>query len=157
MIITSTVTRDNGLLDRIRSVAKRYTTKVEIGYLDGAMHKPSITDGKAKPPIALKDLAAIHEYGLGVPKRAFIEPSLKANRKKYLVYAGKQITPIIRRKQSMNSTWQTLGAMAVADIQQYMVTARFTPLAPITIKRKGSSKPLIDTGQMRQSITYRVK
>ena len=25
-----------------------------------------------------------------------------------------------------------------------------------TIKRKGSSKPLIDTGQLRQSITYRV-
>lgn len=156
MIVASTVTRDNGLLDQIRSVARRYTTKVEIGYLDGAMHKPSITSGKSRP-IALKDLAAIHEYGLGVPKRAFIEPSLKANRKKYLVYAGKQITPIIRRKQSMSSVWQTLGAMAVADIQQYMVTARFTPLAPITIKRKGSSRPLIDTGQMRQSITYRVK
>lgn len=156
MIITSTVTRDNGLLDRIKSVAKRYTAKVEIGYLDGAMHKSSITSGKSRP-IALKDLAAIHEYGLGVPKRAFIEPSLKKNRRKYLLYAGKQITPIIRRRQSMNAAWQTLGAMAVADIQQYMVTARFTPLAPTTIKRKGSSKPLIDTGQMRQSITYRVK
>lgn len=157
MIITSTVTRDNGLLDRIRSVAKRYTTKVEIGYLDGAMHKPPITDGKEKRPIALKDLAAIHEYGLGVPKRAFIKPSLKKNRIKYLKYAGKQITPIIRGKRSMSAAWQGLGLMAVADIQDYMVTAEFTALAPETIKRKGSSRPLIDTGQMRQSITYRVK
>lgn len=156
-MIRSTVTRrDNGLLDRIRSTARRFTTKVEIGYPDGAMHKPSITSESARS-IALTDLAAIHELGLGVPKRPFIEPSLKANRKKYLAYAGRQITPIIRRKQSLNNTWQTIGTMAVADIQKYMVTAIFTPLAPATIKRKGSSKPLIDTGQMRQAITYRVK
>lgn len=159
MIITSTVTRDNGLLDRIRSVARRYTTKVEVGYFGNAMHKPPITSGESKPkaPIALKDLAAIHELGLGVPKRAFIDPSLKNNRRKYLVYAGKQITPVIRGKRSFNTAWQGLGLMAVADIQEYMLTAEFTALAPETIKRKGSSRPLIDTGQMRQSITYRVK
>ena len=159
MIIASTVTRDNGLLDRIRSVARRYTTKIEVGYFGNAMHKPPITSGKSKPkaPIALKDLAAIHELGLGVPKRAFIEPSLKKNRRKYLVYASKQITPVIRGKTSLNTAWQGLGLMAVADIQQYMVTASFTPLDPKTIKRKGSSRPLIHTGQMRQSITYRVK
>lgn len=156
MIASSVTTRDNGLLDRIRSTARGFTSKIEVGYFGGAMHKPSITS-KAARPISLKDLAAIHELGLGVPKRAFIDPSLKANRKKYLLYAGKQITPIIRRKQSLNTTWQTIGAMAVADIQQYMLTARFTPLSPYTIKRKGSSKPLIDTGQLRQSITYRVK
>lgn len=156
MIITSTVTRDNGLLDRIRSTARNFTSKVEVGYLNGAMHKPSITS-KAARPIALSELAAIHELGLGVPKRPFIEPSLKANRKKYLAYAGRQITPIIRRRQSLNNTWQTIGTMAVADIQKYMLTATFTPLSPVTIARKGSSKPLIDTGQMRQSITYRVK
>lgn len=156
MISTSVTQRDNGLLDRIRSTARNFPSKVEVGYLDGAMHRPSITSRAARP-IALKDLAAIHELGLGVPKRPFIEPSLKANRKKYLAYAGRQITPIIRRRQSLNNTWQTIGVMAVADIQKYMVTAQFTPLAASTIARKGSSKPLIDTGQMRQAITYRVK
>lgn len=160
MIIASTVTRDNGLLGRIRSVARRYTTKIEVGYFGNATHKPSITEGSGgqeKSSISISDLAAVHELGLGVPKRAFIGPSLKKNRVKYLKYAGKQITPIIRGKRSMNTAWQGLGLMAVADIQEYMVTAEFTALAPETIKRKGSSKPLIDTGQMRQAITYRVK
>ena len=156
MIITSTVTRDNGLLDRIRLVARRYTAKVSVGYFGNEQHRPSITSGSPNP-ITMSSLAAIHELGLGVPKRPFIEPSLKANRKKYLAYAGRQITPIIRRRQSLNNTWQTIGLMAVADIQKYMVTAQFTPLAPATIRRKGSSKPLIDTGQIRQAITYRVK
>ncbi|MGM8939554.1 hypothetical protein ACS8E2_12760 [Psychrobacter glaciei] len=160
MIITSTVTRDNGLLDRIRSVARNATAKIEVGYFGNQMHKPSITSGstgQARSSISIKDLAAIHELGLGVPKRPFVAPALNKNRANYIKYVGRQITPIIRRRQSMNATWQTVGVMAVADIQKYMVTAKFTPLAPSTIKRKGSSKPLIDTGQMRQAITYRVK
>jgi hypothetical protein len=45
---------------------------------------------------------------------------------------------------------------AAADVQAYMVNGKFAPLKAKTIKRKGSSKPLIDTGQLRQSITYRV-
>ena len=156
MIITSTVTRDNGLLDRIRLVARRYTANVSVGYFGSDTHRPSITSGSPNP-ITMSSLAAIHELGLGVPKRAFIEPSLQKNRAKYIKYVGRQITPIIRGRQSMNAAWQGLGLMAVADIQKYMVTAQFTPLAPSTIARKGSSKPLIDTGQMRQAITYRVK
>ena len=31
-----------------------------------------------------------------------------------------------------------------------------TPNAPSTIKKKGSSRPLIDTGQLRQSISNKV-
>lgn len=156
MIITSTVTRDNGLLDRIRLVSRQYTAKVSVGYFGNEQHRPSITSGSPNP-ITMSSLAAIHELGLGVPKRAFIEPALQQNRGKYIKYAGKQITPIIRRRQTMNAAWQGLGVMAVADIQKYMITASFTPLAASTIARKGSSKPLIDTGQMRQAITYRVK
>lgn len=156
MIITSTVTRDNGLLDRIRSVARKTTSKIEVGYFGNEMHRQSITS-RSSSRITISQLATIHELGLGVPKRAFVGPSLKQNRGKYIKYIGRQITPIIRRRQTLNNAWQTLGMIAVADVQEYMVTARFTPLAPITIKRKGSSKPLIDTGQTRQSITYRVK
>ena len=156
MIITSTVTRDNGLLDRIRIISRRYTAKVSVGYFGSAMHTPSITSGSTSS-ITVSGLATIHELGLGVPKRAFIEPSLKKNRAKYLKFVGKQITPTIRGNQALNTAWNRLGVMAVADIQQYMVTASFTPLTASTIARKGSSKPLIHTGQMRQSITYRVK
>ncbi|WP_252715295.1 hypothetical protein [Acinetobacter junii] len=51
---------------------------------------------------------------------------------------------------------QILGMQAAADVQMYMVNGKFAPLKAKTIKRKGSSKPLIDTGQLRQSITYKV-
>ncbi|WP_290597045.1 MULTISPECIES: HK97-gp10 family putative phage morphogenesis protein [unclassified Archaeoglobus] len=35
--------------------------------------------------------------------------------------------------------------------------AEWPPLSPETIKRKGSSKPLLDTGHLRDSITHKVE
>lgn len=154
MIITSTVRRDNGLFNRIRSIARRYTTKVEVGYLGEVIHINE--DGKR--PITLGDLASIHEHGVGyIPKRAFVKPALKQNRLKYLRFAGRQITPVIRGRQTATRVWHLLGQEAVKDVKKYMVTAKFTALSEQTVKRKGSSRPLIDTGQLRQSVTYKIK
>lgn len=151
MIIVSTVTRDNGLFDRIRNTARRYSAKVEVGYFGNGQHT-------GKRPITLGNLARIHEHGTRhTPKRPFVAPALAKNRGKYLKLAGESFIPIVRGKKTTNQLWQLVGQEAVKDVQDYMVTATFTSLSPKTIKQKGSSKPLIDTGQLRQSITYRVK
>lgn len=151
MIIVSTVTRDNGIFDRIKNTAKRYSAKVEVGYFGNGRHT-------GKRPITLGNLARIHEHGTRhTPKRPFVAPALKKNRGKYLRLAGKSFVSIVRGGQTTSQMWHYLGQEAVKDVQQYMVTATFTPLSPKTIKQKGSSRPLIDTGQLRQSITYRVK
>lgn len=151
MIITSTVTRDNGLLGRMLTTARGYTARVHVGYFGNERHA-------GKRPITMGNLAGIHEHGTRhTPKRPFIAPALKKNRGKYLRLAGKSFVPIVRGRQTTSQMWHYLGQEAVKDVQQYMVTATFTPLSPKTIKQKGSSKPLIDTGQLRQSITYRVK
>jgi hypothetical protein len=47
--------------------------------------------------------------------------------------------------------------MAVGDIQHEITVLRHPPNAPATIRAKGSSKPLIDTGEMRQSVTYQIR
>ena len=44
------------------------------------------------------------------------------------------------------------------DLMQAEITeGDFVPNAPSTVRRKGSSKPLIDTGRMRQSVDYVIK
>lgn len=151
MIITSRVTQDNGVLDRIRRIGQSTTGGVEVGYFGNKSHRGA----NGRTPIT--QVARAHELGKGVPKRAFIEPALETNRRKYLSIMASQITPMLRGAQTMRNVWGLIGATAVGDVQQYMVTAQFTPLSPITIARKGSSRALIDTGQLRQSITYRVK
>ena len=151
MIRTNVTRQDSGLWNRIKRVARDYTTKVEVGYFGNQTHS-------GKRPITMKTLASFHEYGTRkMPARPFIRPALKQNRMKYLKLAGKQITPCILGRQTTSNVWHLLGAEAVKDVQDYMINGTFAPLKPATIKRKGSSKPLIDTGQLRQSITYKVK
>lgn len=51
---------------------------------------------------------------------------------------------------------EKLGVIAVGKVQQYMQDLSSPENSPETIKRKGSSNPLVDTGQLIQSITYEV-
>jgi len=39
-------------------------------------------------------------------------------------------------------------------VQEKITNGSFAPNAPSTVMAKGSSKPLIDTGRMRQSVNY---
>ena len=53
--------------------------------------------------------------------------------------------------------YEKIGIIIVNDIKTTMVTGNFTPLKSSTIKAKGSTKPLIDTGELRNSISYEVR
>jgi hypothetical protein len=50
-----------------------------------------------------------------------------------------------------------IGMRVVGDIQDRISDGIPPPNSPITIARKGSSKPLIDSGQLRQSISFEVR
>lgn len=52
--------------------------------------------------------------------------------------------------------YEAIGAWMVSRIQDKIKAIQGPPLHPMTIKRKRSSKPLIDTGRMWQSVTWRV-
>ena len=58
---------------------------------------------------------------------------------------------------SAQETASIIGAAAVGIIQKEIVDGQWTPNAPSTIKKKGSDRPLIDTGHMRQSCHFVVK
>jgi hypothetical protein len=57
---------------------------------------------------------------------------------------GKPMTPEL----------QKLGAFGAAKIQDQIASNMPPPNAPSTIAQKGSSGTLIDTGRLRQSITW---
>jgi hypothetical protein len=50
-----------------------------------------------------------------------------------------------------------IGEVLVGKIKAFIPQGGFAPNAASTIKRKGSSTPLIDKGQLRQSISYKVE
>lgn len=51
---------------------------------------------------------------------------------------------------------EQVGAIAAGATQQYMTDLREPPNAKSTIAKKGSDNPLIDSGSLRASVTYKV-
>ena len=66
------------------------------------------------------------------------------------------IRSAIENKTPLDTALNQIGVVAVAKVQQYMVELKTPPNTEATIKAKGSSNPLIDTGQLMQSVTYKV-
>ena len=61
------------------------------------------------------------------------------------------------RLKVLRGCGQGLPVVTKADIKRKIVKGPFTPLKQATIRRKGSDKPLIDKGILRNSIRYVVK
>lgn len=146
------VTGDKDLLDRFIRNAEKIGGHVEVGWLGNKTH---IGGGGGKRSITQADLAAIHIYGTKhIPQRDPVTPAIEQNQNKYLNLVERSVLPILDGAMDIGSLWQFIGMEAQADIQQYMVNGKFAPLNSKTVKRKGSSKPLIDSGQLRQGATY---
>lgn len=106
-------------------------------------------------PIAM--VAAVHEYGSpsqGIPERPFLRVAVQKNRAKYIRLNRLNLVRMLRGQMGMDQALGQLGEMAKGDVQAEIRSGDFAPLKAATIKRKGSSKPLIDTGQMVQSISW---
>lgn len=96
-------------------------------------------------------------WGGPIPPRPFLANSMRANRSKYKSAMRAGARDAFLGGTSLKTIVQKLGILAQGDIQSEITTLSSPPNSPITIKRKGSSNPLIDTGQMRQSVTWQVK
>jgi hypothetical protein len=127
---------------------------VVVGFLDS-------TNERSDSPMGNATLAYIHENGspaANIPARPFLARGVDSVRD--------AIAAVLRdaARQSLagdagavHRGLQRAGIVAAGGVQQYMASGTFAPLAPSTIRRKGSSRPLIDTGQLRQSVTYAVR
>lgn len=101
------------------------------------------------------DLAVIHEFGApaaGIPERSFIRAPFAANRQKYLGNLGRAIAGVYKGKLPMRTALLLVADQMASDQRKAIAAGIPPPNSPATIKRKGSSKPLIDTGQLRQSL-----
>lgn len=104
------------------------------------------------------DVAVGNEYGTdNVPARPFIGLSSGD--------INNQCAPILEQSAAAlnnNNTQQydqlldAAGSVAAGIVKQQITDLRSPPNAQSTIERKGSSNPLIDTGLMRQTVTYKV-
>lgn len=109
-------------------------------------------------PLALQ--AYIKEHGspaYRVPPRPFLEPGIEKHLD--LVESGmKAALQDVLDGGDGRTQRERLGATMAAKVQAYFQEDNgWPPNAPSTIKKKGSAQPLVDTGALRQSITYIIR
>lgn len=95
-------------------------------------------------------------WGGPVPERPFFRNSMGENAGKYRSYLMSEGAKILVGKGTLPIALNRLGLVAQGDIQESITALSSPPNSPVTIALKGSSNPLIDTGAMRQAVTYEV-
>lgn len=113
--------------------------------------------GQKSSSLTIGELAEIHEFGLGsVPRRSFLAGWVDDKREELVNVIVKGGRALARGKLTAPKLLEQIGLWAVGSIQERMANGIAPGLARETIRRKGSSVPLIDTGQLRSSISHRV-
>lgn len=107
------------------------------------------------------DLATVHEYGSKdgrIPQRSFIRSTCDAKRKEHMSLIERLQSKVIAGVLTIKQALTQLGEVVAKDMVQTINRGIEPTLEPATIKRKkGSSKPLIDTGRLKGSITHEVR
>lgn len=103
------------------------------------------------------DVAIANEFGTDtIPQRSFIRAWFDENRKKNNDAIKRMLQSVIKGKRSRHDAFELLGQAFVGQIQRRIAQGVPPPNSPATIAWKGSSKPLINSGQLRTSVSYAI-
>lgn len=117
-------------------------------------------DGKQRTDGSVKnlDLALIHEFGTEtIPARSFVLSTFQAKRREYVTALRGMIGQIYRGKLPIAKALGQLGARMASDMRRRIRDGLEPPLKAATIARKGSSVPLVDTGQLLNSLSWKLE
>ena len=144
--VASNFSATKQLLEQLRTAGEK---AVYVGF-------PAEFDEKVKETenFNLASLAAVLEFGNEhIPSRPFLRQTLAENQEKYTAL----FINLLKNGKPLEQIYEHIAVIAQGDVQLNIVKGRWTPNAKSTIRRKKSSKPLIDTGKLRQSVRGIVK
>ena len=107
----------------------------------------------ASGDFSMATLGAVQHFGNDrIPARRWLDVGVESGNQEYLAIIEEGIAKGLSQDQIL----EQVGASAAGYAQQWITDLQDPPNAESTIKKKGSSNPLIYTGAMRQSVTYTV-
>lgn len=146
---------DNGAARVLRVTNQRGKSFVTVGVLGREGSKPA---GKGSP-ITVAQVAEWAEFGIGQPERSWLRGWVDSNEGLIFDRIERETRAVLQGKRTQAQALKRIGVWLQGEVQ--LNIANFPdnglePNAPSTIERKGSSVPLINTGQLRSSITHKV-
>lgn len=150
--------KDRGYDALFRRLAKQNQGRVvDVGVM-GRESSKAYQATQDSAPLTVADVASKNEFGLGVPERSFIRAYVDANRNRIIVDLREMAKRVIDGQiKSFDAGLELIGLKIQREIMERIRSGIEPPNAQVTIDRKGSSVPLIDTGQLINSITYLVR
>ena len=92
-----------------------------------------------------------------IPKRPFMSNAFDNGVNKLFRFIVNEFKKVMQKKQTMKIAIQRIGNFHESQIKREITTGDFEKNHPITIKRKGSSRPLIDKSTMRNGVEFKVE
>lgn len=144
-----------------REIAKFLNDKtITVGiHEDAGMHKTE----PGEKPRTMAEVGALNNYGdphntlngrrAPVPARPFLIPGVESAIPDII----DAVAEALAEHRDLNQTLDVIGAFAAGGVQTYMTELKNPPNSTYTIEQKGSSNPLIDTGALRASITWKIE
>ena len=161
--VTDTDHGAKAMRERIAALAAS-TARVRVGVLVDAPKREhdgaeSSRSSESSGP-TLVEVAGWHEFGApdaNIPQRSFIRGTVDEKRADIERLEAVLLENVVTGKITEAQALDQLGAKVAGMIQTRISQGIQPALAQATIDRKKSSTPLIDTGQLRSSITWAVE
>jgi len=140
------------------SIRKEIEAFKHMGVKAGIVEGSGNVDG-----VSIADYAAWNEFGVPgkkkkwrIPPRPFIRGWVENHGEEIKQTIDKLYDLVAGGRLTASTAIKRLGQFAQDGIKRYIISGAFTPNSESTVKQKGSSRPLIDTGTMRNSVRYEV-
>jgi hypothetical protein len=147
------------LLRRLRKIETE-ASGIKVGVFSAKSGSEEVIKAAANefgvPSVHGSGLRAGKGHTVSIPERSYLRSTYDEIINRVFRTIKREQKNIISGKLRARDFWSKTGVYFVKKIQGKIRNGSFAPNAPSTIKGKGSSKPLIDTGRLRQEITYSI-
>ena len=145
-----------GILDRDLGFARIMRDLGRLGRMTVDVGIQSDAGIDSRSGVSVVEKAFANEFGSGrVPERSFMRRAFDEDRERLVTLITGLRNSVIDGL-SPDRAAGLLGQDHERKVKSTINAVDSPPNSPVTIARKGSSKPLIHSGQMRQSVRYAV-
>lgn len=92
-----------------------------------------------------------------IPSRPFMRSAFDSNVDRYERMMVEGSAEIPKGSATLQAIMSRIAVEMHNDIKRSILSGSFDPNAPSTVERKGSSKPLVDTGAALSAVTFEVR
>lgn len=158
-------TKTNKLPNLYKTVKAIGDRGVKVGALQGDnAWLAGIHEYGCRITVTPKMRAFLHRQGLHlkdstteivIPERSFLREGHDDNSARIITQTERALGQVLAGKMSIDDMLDLYGEQMATAIKTYMRDLKSPPNHPYTVEQKGSSNPLVDTGGLIESITWK--